>query len=257
MMFYVGVYPRSPTLTLMISVDTRIPACPDGRIMSEKREHAGTFSLSGLSCSHALTPKRNSAGNLRDTEDTMAAFTLEIWKTLTLNAESIDGIRLIRRAWDTPVAQIAYTHLQTRCYTPADTASLKAVAASHAGDWLNAPPITTIGLRLSNEAIRVAVGFRLGCITYQPHICICGAMVDDCGLHGLSCRKSGSRHTIHSQLSDLIWRAIKRAQIPATQRTNRSLSNRRKKTGWSYFSPLETSKASRIGRDRLRRISSY
>ena len=74
-----------------------------------------------------------------------------------------------------------------------------------------------IGLRLSDEVIRVAVGFRLGCITCQPHICNCGAMVDARGLHGLSCRKSGPRHARHSQLNDLIWRAVKRAQIPATK----------------------------------------
>ena len=37
---------------------------------------------------------------------------------------------------------------------------------------------------------------------------------------------------------------------PSHQGTNRSLSNRRKKTGWRYFNPLETWKASRIGRDR-------
>ena len=113
----------------------------------------------------------------------MVTFTLAIWKTLTPNAERIDGIRHIQRAWDTPVVQSAYTHLQTICDTPADTARLKAVAATHAGDWLNAPPITAISLRLSDEAICVAVGFRLGCITCQPHICICGVMVEARGLH--------------------------------------------------------------------------
>ena len=142
---------------------------------------------------------------------------MEIWKTLTPNAESIDGIRHIQRAWDTPVAQSAYTHLETRCDTPADTVRLKVIAAPHAGDWLNAPPVTAIGLRLSDEAIRVDVGFRLGCITCQPHICICCAMVNARWLHGLSCRKSGPRHARHSQLNDLIWRAVKRAQIQATK----------------------------------------
>ena len=82
---------------------------------------------------------------------------------------------------------------------------------------MHAPPLTAIGLRLFNEAVRVAVGFRLGCATCQPHICICGTTVDARGLHGLSCRKSGSRHIRHSQLNDLIWRAVKRAQIPATK----------------------------------------
>ena len=99
----------------------------------------------------------------------------------------------------------------------ADTARLKAIAAPHAGGWLNAPPITAIGLRLSDKASRVPVGFRLGCITCQPHICICGAMVEARGVHGLSCRKSGPKHARHSQLNDLIWRAIKRSQIRATK----------------------------------------
>ena len=35
------------------------------------------------------------------------------------------------------------------------------------------------------------------------------------GLHGLSCRKSTPRHQRHAMLNDLIWRAIKRAHIPA------------------------------------------
>ena len=129
--------------------------------------------------------------------------------------ELFDGIRHIQRAWDTPVANSIYLDLQARCATPADKARLRAVAAPHAGDWLNAPPLTAIGLRLSNEAVRVAIGFRLDCTTCQPHICICGTTVDARGMHGLSCRKSGPRHIRHSQLNDLIWRAVKRAQISA------------------------------------------
>ena len=39
-------------------------------------------------------------------------------------------------------------------------------------------------------------------------------MVDARGLHDLACRKRASRHIRHSQINDLIWRAIKKAQIP-------------------------------------------
>ena len=49
-----------------------------------------------------------------------------------------------------------------------DIAKMKAAGAPHASDWLNAPPITAVGLRLSDEAIRVAVGYRLGSITLNP-----------------------------------------------------------------------------------------
>ena len=41
-------------------------------------------------------------------------------------------------------------------------ARLTAVKAPHSGDWLNALPITSCGLRMEDDAIRVAVGLHLG-----------------------------------------------------------------------------------------------
>ena len=38
---------------------------------------------------------------------------------------------------------------------------MAAVSTPHSGDWLFALPITTCGLRLDNEAVRVAVGYVL------------------------------------------------------------------------------------------------
>ena len=100
--------------------------------------------------------------------------------------------------------------------TPVDLARLKAVVTSHAGDWLHAPPLTAVDIRLSDEAIRVDICYRLGTNICQPHTCVCGATVDARGMHGLACRKSGPRHIRHSQLNDLIWRAVKKAQISAS-----------------------------------------
>ena len=42
-------------------------------------------------------------------------------------------------------------------------ARLLAVSSEHSGDWLHALPISSCGLRLDNEAIRVATGLRLRC----------------------------------------------------------------------------------------------
>ena len=54
-------------------------------------------------------------------------------------------------------------------------ARLLAVAAPHAGDWLHAlPQGSSCGLRLDDEAIRVAVGLRLGLNICQPHPFLCG-----------------------------------------------------------------------------------
>jgi hypothetical protein len=89
-----------------------------------------------------------------------------------------------------------------------DKARLLATQAPHSGDWLFATPITAIGLRMSNETIRVAVGIRLGTRLSESHTCPCGTFVDARGLHGLSCRRSAGRHTRHSQLNDIIWRCL-------------------------------------------------
>ena len=66
----------------------------------------------------------------------------------------------------------------------------------------------------------MATGFGLGTIVCQPHICVCGKMIDARGLHSLACRKSAPRHIRHSQLNDLIRRTIKKAQIPASKEPN-------------------------------------
>jgi len=95
--------------------------------------------------------------------------------------------------------------------------TLFVVSSPDAGNWLYAPTITAVGLRLSDEAIKVAVAHRLGCKASEPHTCICGKAVNARGLHGLSCRKSAPRQHRHSQLNDIIWRPIKRAQIPAVK----------------------------------------
>jgi len=72
-------------------------------------------------------------------------------------------------------------------------------------------------LRLSDEAIGVAVAHRLGRKACEPHTCACGKQIDARGLHGLSCRKSAPRQQCHSHTNDIIWRAIMRAQVPAVK----------------------------------------
>ena len=87
----------------------------------------------------------------------------------------------------------------------------------HSGDWLLAPPITAVGLRMSNETIRIAAGLRLGTRLCEPHQCTCGSHVDARGLHGLSCRRGSGRHSRHNAINDIIWRACTKANIQATK----------------------------------------
>ena len=93
-------------------------------------------------------------------------------------------------------------------------ARLLACQAPHSGDWLNAWPITACGLRLDNEAIRVAVGLRLGVGLCDPYTCICGARVDERGSHGPACRRSTCRIARHDAINDIICRTLLNAKIP-------------------------------------------
>ena len=61
------------------------------------------------------------------------------------------------------------------------------MSAAHSSDCLNALPIASCELRLDNEDIRVTIGLRLGTVLCQPHLCLCGAIVEEDGSHGLSC----------------------------------------------------------------------
>ena len=66
-------------------------------------------------------------------------------------------------------------------------------SSQHSGDWLFALPIASCGLRLDDEAVRVAVGLRLGLELCTPHQCHCGSLVDARGLHSFVCRRAPGR----------------------------------------------------------------
>jgi hypothetical protein len=122
-----------------------------------------------------------------------------------------------QKAWDNPCCrQMAMTLLDSTA-DKATRARLLASVEDTSGVWLQTIPISSIGLKLSDEAIRIAVGLRLGVNLCEPHVCSCGAQVDARGTHGLACKRSAGRHTRHNQLNDVVWRALQRAQIPSTK----------------------------------------
>ena len=59
---------------------------------------------------------------------------------------------------------MAVNHLDqllSRTSNEVDKVRLLAATATHSGDWLQAAPIASVGLKLSDEAVRVAVAHRL------------------------------------------------------------------------------------------------
>jgi len=67
--------------------------------------------------------------------------------------------------------------------------SFLAACCQHSGDWLFALTIDSCGLKMDDEAVRVAVGLRLGFDLCVPHECHCGSMVDARGVHSFVCKR--------------------------------------------------------------------
>ncbi|XP_065319111.1 uncharacterized protein LOC135927101 [Gordionus sp. m RMFG-2023] len=84
-------------------------------------------------------------------------------------------------------------------------------------EWLEAFPSSNLGLLLTNEELRIAIGLRLDCNILANSTCtLCFQPVDCFGHHPLHCRFSKGRHSRHSAVNGTILRALRSAQIPAT-----------------------------------------
>ena len=120
-------------------------------------------------------------------------------------------------AWDKPEVEAAFNTLLVSQPDDHNRARLLAASSAHSGDWLHAIPISSCGLRLNDDAVRVAVGLRLGSNLCDQHVCVCGAKVDCRGTHGLSCKRSAGRSARHAFVNDLIHRALVRAGIASVK----------------------------------------
>ena len=139
------------------------------------------------------------------------------WKSIASPTEPVNLLESSQRRWDDTASNQTFQVLLDAQTEPFHRARLLAAAAPHSSDWLHALPISACGLRLSDEAVRVAVGLRLGTTLCQAHECPCGAKVDERGTHSLSCKRNPGRAQRHHYLNDMIWRAMTSASIPAVK----------------------------------------
>ena len=117
---------------------------------------------------------------------------------------------------DKPIVERELEEFTERQINNCDKAKLLASTPKHNGDWLTAIPISSCGLRLDDEAVRIAVDFRLGVNIYEPHSCEFGELVDVRGSHALSYKRNSERIIRHNY-NDIIHLSFNRAGIPATK----------------------------------------
>ena len=121
-----------------------------------------------------------------------------------------------QKSWDKPRVDSCKKLLLDSAKDSRSRARLVASFCKESGYWLQAPPISSLGLRLDDTTMRIAVGLRLGVPLCRPHSCEqCGMTVDELATHGLHCRKSQGRHSRHFAVNDIIHRALGSAGVPS------------------------------------------
>ena len=85
-------------------------------------------------------------------------------------------------------------------------------SAPHDGDFLAALPCSSVGTRMDDSSLRIAVALRSRLCVSTEYKCICGVVADAYGSHALSGNKTNARH---SSVNDHIKRALGTANIPS------------------------------------------
>ena len=127
----------------------------------------------------------------------------------------LDHCRGIQRTWDNALTERVYQNLLEATADPCTIARLQATATKESGAWLNALPVSYLETKLDNNAVRIAIGLRLGADIVEEHKCICGTLVSKKGTHGLSCGWSGGRISRHHAANETIRCALVSGGVPS------------------------------------------
>lgn len=153
-----------------------------------------------------------SLAHIAGTNDQHFIHYVKEWQSIT-HTESLDmSTDAEQKRWSHPLQVIAAEAVLSAAPNQASRARLIAAAAPSSGAFLHVIPMSSIGTRLDDTSMRIAVALRLGASLCTPHQCICGATVDASGTHGLSCRKSAGRIARHTAINGIIKAALTAAE---------------------------------------------
>ena len=136
--------------------------------------------------------------------DSSKVRTVDAWKKLTASDVPTEAKQGKQKKWNNLVDKKIAKELLDNASGPLNQARLRVAAAPHSEDWLLAPPVTAVGLRMTNKIIRIATEMRLGISICEPNLFPCGKQVESRGIHGLSCRHSAARISRHNMVNDIV-----------------------------------------------------
>ena len=100
----------------------------------------------------------------------------------------------IQKHWTSPLSDATFDQL----ITDLDVENVKRLNAYQdpfGSAWLNVVPSKNLGLKLTDQQLRISLSLRLGAKSCEKHSCHCGKLVEENGHHGLSCARSVGQGT--------------------------------------------------------------
>ena len=117
---------------------------------------------------------------------------------------------------------------------PRDKARLNSLASTHAGAWLQALPMPTLGLAFPPREFRVILRHSLGLQLYSaPRSCpACNnSQLDVWGIHSVSCSSGGDRIGRHNAVRDALFHVAQAAAFSPTLETGHNLPDSQRRPG--------------------------
>ena len=71
------------------------------------------------------------------------------------------------KSWNQPIVHQLFDSLLAHCTDQFSQSHLLGACSSESGAWLNAPPVSSLGLRMSDDVVRTAIGLKV----VPPYVC--------------------------------------------------------------------------------------
>ena len=167
------------------------------------------FLASAVGCDPFSQNLNLNLGSDRDVESALTA-----WYELS----GVDAMPVAKteaqKTWSTPVLDKIQIDIE-QFLDQTQSKRFSLTQGRNAGSWLNAIPMSPLGLKLTDGQLRCAVALRLGAKISAAHTCCCGQNVDEYGTHGVACKKSAGRFARHAFFHDFIRRSLASVVAPS------------------------------------------
>ena len=148
---------------------------------------AGTIRLSGIHSIDSQLQESILPHIIRQLEDKYITENEIRWLALSEVLKPVIELQHSQNVWVGLIVSNFAITVFSRASLKIDKARLLAASFPQSVERLLASPISLVGLKLSDKAIRVSVAQKLGRQACEPHTCIRGKHFDVGGLHGLAC----------------------------------------------------------------------